>query len=538
MVEITRQVPAEAVAEVAAQVAARLDMETQRIVTLLGGRVGPVTRAVLPDKANAIAEVFAEAGVHVEVVPAPESMSPEPMRQEPMSQAPSSVAPGSAAPASAAPTTPAPTIPAPQPGTPAPQPAGRAPVEPEPRPFHAGDAYEPEDEDEGAVASPSGWNPDDDWDREAADWSGLGRREGTPSGAGPITASHPDASHPDAGQREASQREASRDHGRRRTDRATPPSVPPLPAADQYDSENDSPEASGSGSAWKSADHDPDLEDEADRLGPRQPTAGPSVFSTSTRWVPSPHDEYGFDPDEVPLVPGASAGSRDEGPMTTAGRGAGARLEPKEPYVDYVHPPREGPKLRIFLMWGLIVSIAIFLLLQFVLADRVGGGRAASAYDAGLAAFRQGDFSAALRAWEPEAEDGNVAAQYYLGYMAQNGLGQPWSNSRAAGYYRRAAEAGLPEAQLALGDLYLRGMGVERDLERGAALYERAAHGGDPQGRFEYGRLLLHGTGVARDPGQALEQFEAAAAAGWGAAADYVVFAREAVVADPPAAAP
>ncbi len=284
------------------------------------------------------------------------------------------------------------------------------------------------------------------------------------------------------------------------------------------------------------------LEEEADQLGPRVPAPGGSLFSTSTRWVPSPHDEYGFDGDPVPQV--ANGGDLEEqwneGRMTSAGRGFGPRAGTWADERHTAEPPREGPRLRIFLMWGLIVSIVVFLLLQFVMADRARSGPEPSAYSAGLRAFRNGEFAAAIRAWEPEAVEGNAAAQYYLGYMAQNGLGQPWSNARAAGYYRGAAEAGLPEAQLALGDLYLRGMGVERDEAQGAALYAQAAGSGDTRARFEYGKLLLHGKGVARDPALALAQFEAAAGAGLADAADLVAFAKEAVEAQPeaPAVAP
>src|SRR5690554_1579934 len=71
VVEITRPVPPEKVGQVAQRIAERLSVPQERIVTLLEGRVGAVTKPVLADKADAIAEVFAEAGVRVMVAAAP-----------------------------------------------------------------------------------------------------------------------------------------------------------------------------------------------------------------------------------------------------------------------------------------------------------------------------------------------------------------------------------------------------------------------------------------------------------------------------------
>lgn len=490
-------------------------MEAQRIVTLLSGRVGAVTKAVLQDKAVAIAEVFAAAGVEVVVLAAPEpSAAPTPAK------APEAVV-----------TEPASWY------------ATGAGAE------HEGDAEAEEaEEDEedaeegGAQATPARqvWDSGRAWsDDEVGDWRALAPRASDFHGVVGQAEDELEPLEADPYEEEASEDEPY-----------TPEAAAGAPAPEDhgaapYDGEVADPEAAAAASSGvvppaapfqaddgqRYRDIDPELEDEADRLGPRPAGAGPSVFSTSTRWVPSPHDEYGFDPDEVPMVPasGPAAGAVDEGRMTTAGRGVGARSGTTTTFGQQPEEaPKEGPQLRIFLMWALIVSIVLFLLLQFVMADRTSGAPPVSAYAAGLAAFRKGEFASAIRAWEPEAEAGNATAQYYLGYMAQNGLGQSWSNARAAGYYRRAAEAGLPEAQLALGDLYLRGMGVEQDDGRGAGLYAMAAGAGDPRARFEYGKLLLHGKGVTRDPAAALDQFEAAAAGGWEAAADYVAFAKEA----------
>ena len=226
------------------------------------------------------------------------------------------------------------------------------------------------------------------------------------------------------------------------------------------------------------------------------------------------------------------------GPARTTPLSAGAEGAPNEPrdssrdalggFFSPEEEPREGPQLRVYLLWALAISLLVLILLQFVMALRVDGTSAAvaGAFEAGLVAYRKGDFGAARNIWEPVADAGNAQAQYFLGFMLQNGLGQPWSNARAANWYRRAAHQGLPEAQLALGDLYLRGMGVELDPRVGAAWYASAAVAGDPTGQYEYAKLLLHGVGVEQDMSTALAWFEAAATGGHEAAADYVRYAR------------
>ncbi len=187
---------------------------------------------------------------------------------------------------------------------------------------------------------------------------------------------------------------------------------------------------------------------------------------------------------------------------------------------------RRAPKLRTYLLVALAVALIVLVVLQFVVGARPPDASVIGTFDAGLEAYRKGEFTAARRVWEPLAEAGHAQAQYLLGFMLQNGLGTPWTNAGAAGWYRRAAQQGHPQAQLALGDLYLRGMGVGQDLAVGAAWYASAAVAGYPQAQFEYAQLLLHGVGVEQDFASARAWFEAAAANGVEEAADFVEYAR------------
>jgi TPR repeat protein len=86
-------------------------------------------------------------------------------------------------------------------------------------------------------------------------------------------------------------------------------------------------------------------------------------------------------------------------------------------------------------------------------------------YRAGLAAYYNNDYAAALEAWGPIAErrSGSSAAQLFLGFIHAAGLGVEQDFAIAAKWYRRAAEQDLALAQIRLAMAYRRGEGVERD---------------------------------------------------------------------------
>ncbi len=82
----------------------------------------------------------------------------------------------------------------------------------------------------------------------------------------------------------------------------------------------------------------------------------------------------------------------------------------------------------------------------------------------GLAAYDAGDYEAALEAWLPLAEAGDLEAQVAVAGLYLEGRGGPADSAAAVRWYRSAAERGDAVAQLNLGDLYYRAVGVERDL--------------------------------------------------------------------------
>jgi uncharacterized protein len=108
------------------------------------------------------------------------------------------------------------------------------------------------------------------------------------------------------------------------------------------------------------------------------------------------------------------------------------------------------------------------LLLSFLLSAlavvAVAQADAAPALRQGVAAMARQDYAAAVAILSPLAQNGNPAAQAYLGYLYAIGRGVPQDYTQAALWYRRAAEQGHSGAQYELGLLYDKGQGVPQNV--------------------------------------------------------------------------
>jgi len=97
------------------------------------------------------------------------------------------------------------------------------------------------------------------------------------------------------------------------------------------------------------------------------------------------------------------------------------------------------------------------LLIPLLLAAHLA---AAADFEAGVAAARAENYLAALREWQPLAENGNRDAQFNLGLLYEHGLGVARDDAEALRWYRRAAAAGDAAAQYNVGLFYAEGRGV------------------------------------------------------------------------------
>jgi len=113
--------------------------------------------------------------------------------------------------------------------------------------------------------------------------------------------------------------------------------------------------------------------------------------------------------------------------------------------------------------------MARFLFAFLVAAVVLGAASSFARADlqAGIDAYFDGDYATALQNLQPEAEGGDVVAQYFLGEMYLHGKGVDQDFEQAAAWYERAALSGHSEAQAALGSLEMLGLGVPQHRTSG-----------------------------------------------------------------------
>ena len=132
----------------------------------------------------------------------------------------------------------------------------------------------------------------------------------------------------------------------------------------------------------------------------------------------------------------------------------------------------------------------------------------------GLAAYRMGDYGAALKLWVTLAEQGDAKAEYGLGVMYDNGDGVTEDDAKAVKWYRKAAELGHAKAQNNLGVMYDNGDGVAEDDVEAVKWYRKAATQGHPGAQNSLGLMYYVGRGVEKNLINAYAWVSIAAAGG------------------------
>ena len=135
--------------------------------------------------------------------------------------------------------------------------------------------------------------------------------------------------------------------------------------------------------------------------------------------------------------------------------------------LDQIHPSRRRRFLPV-----IAAILAVLFALAVPLTAEAHSRKAVPSdpalfeqYQAGLKAYLNGDYGAALEAWRPlaERETENSAPQLFLGFMYARGLGLAHDPAAAAEWYGRAAKQDHMLAQIRLSFLYHRGEGVVQD---------------------------------------------------------------------------
>jgi len=150
--------------------------------------------------------------------------------------------------------------------------------------------------------------------------------------------------------------------------------------------------------------------------------------------------------------------------------------------------------------------IALVLLIVCLAAPAWAGGQA------GLDAYKRGDYATALREWRPLAEQGDSGAQFYLGTLYAFGRGVPQDYVKARQWFEKSAAQGHARAHYNLGVLYDFEKGVPQDFAKARQWYEKAAAQGHAGAQNNLGRLYEFGHGVMQDSVRAYMWYSVAAA--------------------------
>ncbi len=113
--------------------------------------------------------------------------------------------------------------------------------------------------------------------------------------------------------------------------------------------------------------------------------------------------------------------------------------------------------------------------------------------------------------YKKAANQGDVIAQYNLGYAYDNGEGVSKSEQQAVYWYKKAANQGDIDAQNNLGYAYQNGEGVSQNYEKARYWYEKAANQGHVAAQFGLGIIYRLGEGVSQNYEKAKYWYEKAA---------------------------
>jgi TPR repeat protein len=144
-------------------------------------------------------------------------------------------------------------------------------------------------------------------------------------------------------------------------------------------------------------------------------------------------------------------------------------------------------------------NILGILMIGLLLTTSLGKVSAGPLED-GIAAYQRGDFAAALRLFQPLAEQGDASAQSNLGVMYEQGRGVAQNYREAMRLFRLAAMQGDASAQSNLGVMYYTGQGIAQDFREAMRWYRLGAGQGNAEAQFNLGVMYDQGRGVPQDP--------------------------------------
>ena len=90
-----------------------------------------------------------------------------------------------------------------------------------------------------------------------------------------------------------------------------------------------------------------------------------------------------------------------------------------------------------------------------------------------------------------KAEQGDVEAQYNLGYYYHSGEGVEQSEKKALYWWQKAAKQGHANSQYNLGVNYGKGYGVEQSYKKAIYWWQKAAEQGHAEAQYNLGLVIM-----------------------------------------------
>jgi len=122
--------------------------------------------------------------------------------------------------------------------------------------------------------------------------------------------------------------------------------------------------------------------------------------------------------------------------------------------------------------------------------------------------------AATARVIRLRADQGDVKAQYRLGFMYRRGQGVPQDNAEAVRWWRKTAEQGYADGEYALSFMYRKGQGIPQDFTEAVRWCRKSAEQSDALAQYVLGLMYYRGQGVPQDYAEASRWYRKAAVQG------------------------
>jgi TPR repeat protein len=186
-------------------------------------------------------------------------------------------------------------------------------------------------------------------------------------------------------------------------------------------------------------------------------------------------------------------------------------------------PPKTATLPKFFWVYAVIGIVVIGMIVYFSKFHQDNDDSAMTSPDVqsplsvdvldkkGSDAFNIRDYTAAMNWYRKAAAKGDAAAENFIGWFYQNGLGVGKDYAEAMKWYMKAANQGLTSAETNVGWCYQNALGVNTDYREALKWYSMAAKQGNPDAENNMGFLCENGIGVTKDYEEAKKWYQLAA---------------------------